>query len=161
MTGGGHKGAVPRQSVSVQMCKIPRESEEERKCSHIARPFIHTGHPLPLQRSEAPRSLLSPTTAPSLFPFPEMFGKQPLLLGHFSRPCRHPQFWDLDPGGEGPKSPGSSSHLATTSTCARSPRLARPSGRCFNRPRPDFRRPGDRGPSALPHLSPTPRVWLG
>ena len=58
VTGGGHKGAVPLQSVSVQMCKIPRESEEERKCSHIARRFIHTGHPLPLQRPEAPRSLL-------------------------------------------------------------------------------------------------------
>ena len=84
------------------------------------------------------------------------------LFGHFSRPCRHPQFWDLDSGGEGPRSPGSSSHLATTSTCARSPRLARPSGRCFSRPRPDFRRPSDREPSALPHLlSPTPRVWLG
>ena len=104
----------------------------------------------------------SPTTAPSLSPFPEMFGKQSLFLGHFSRLCGHPQFWDLDSGGEGPRSPSSSSHLATTSTCARSPRRARPSGRCCSRPRPDLRRPGDRGPSALPHLlSRAPRVWLG
>lgn len=93
---------------------------------------------------------------------PEMLGGQPLRIRHFSRPCGHGSCWNLGSGGEGQRSPRSSSHVATTSICVRSPRRTWHSGRCCSPPRPAFGRPSDRRPSALSHLlSPAPGVWLG